>query len=92
MVKKTYIYSITDRKKNRNYGGVKETAKIYRLKNNKPIYIGEKTWNTASHKGKDSEVYTELKDKKEVSKKEFDKNDGYFLDKKNSKIEIFRVG
>jgi len=92
MAKKTYIYNISNRKVNKTYGGVKETAKIYRLKNNKPIYIGEKTWNTSSYKGEDSEVYTELKNKKEVSEKEFDKNDGYLPNEKNSKIEIFRVG
>lgn len=90
MGKKKYIYNISNSKVNRTYGGRKETAKIYRVKNNKPIYVGETSWNTSGYKGEESEVYTKLKNEKEVSKKDFEKDKGYYRPN-NSKVEIFKV-
>ena len=53
---KQFIYTEKSVKINRTYGGAKIVLSIYRVKNNKPDWIGEKTYNTSSTMGAISEV------------------------------------
>ena len=64
---KSFIFTI---KKStvRRYGGMNETAEIYRVKNNSPFYVGTASWCTASYKGKESEILSAIK--KELTRKE----------------------
>jgi len=86
---KTYIYTEKKNDINRN-GGRNVTADIYEVKKNKPIYVDDVKWNTASFKGEDSSVYDKLKEKKLVSDKEYKSNDGYYR-RNNSKVNTVRI-
>ncbi len=87
---KSILYSVKSIKPQRN-GGSKVRLSIYELKKNKPEYVGETEFNTASYKGEESEVYTKLKDSKIISQKEFDSNDGYYDSKSKTKVKMYKV-
>jgi len=60
---KTFIYTTTEK---RAQFGTKVICTVYRMKNNKPDYIGECSFNTQACRGADSEVFNFLKEKKEI--------------------------
>ena len=90
MVKKNYIYVISESKVNKTYGGVRETANIYELKKNTPIYVDSVSWNTSAYKGADSSVYTKLAEKGFVKSKEYSENRGYYYRSK-SDVDIKKL-
>ena len=55
---KHFIFKVENTtKKPSVYGGRKQQATIYQIKNNKIYYIGKtRIWNTASYRGSESEV------------------------------------
>lgn len=57
---KSFIFTITKSNRDRMNGGLRETAKIYRIKRNTPEYVGAVSWHTASTCGEESEVMQEL--------------------------------
>lgn len=94
---KTFIFTITKRTVNRLYGGCKEVAKIYRIKNNKPVYVGATSWNTASYRGAVSEVFNKLIELGEIPKKYYNssvcewRSSGYFAGDVTNKYSISEV-
>lgn len=92
---KTYIF--TTEKKKSSYG-YKVICDIYRVKNNKPIYVGETSFNTSSNKGEISEVFCALIKLKEIPERYYNlsKTDwhsgGYYCDKVEEKgIKIIEL-
>ncbi len=81
---KTFIFSTHE--KNARYGSLKVTAQVYRIKNNKPVYIGSTQWNTASFKGENSEVMNFLTREKEIPKKNY----GYYYNRV-SNFRMFKI-
>ena len=55
---KHFIFKVENTKKNPSiYGGRKQQATVYQIKNNKIYYVGKtRIWNTASYRGAESEV------------------------------------
>lgn len=54
---KKFIFKVENLTKNPSiYGGRKQEAIIYQIKNNNLVYIGKTQWNTASYRGRISEV------------------------------------
>jgi len=47
---KTFIYKV-ENKRPQTTGGVKQDIVVYRMKNNKPHFVGKTEVNTASYKG-----------------------------------------
>ena len=73
---KTFIYSLTPRSSS---GYV--TATIYRIKRNKPEYLGTTRWNTASFAGQTPEVVSFLMKQKEVTQRNhYSRPDTYHLE------------
>lgn len=95
---KTFVFTITKRTVNRLYGGCKEVAKIYRIKNNKPVYIGETKWNTASYRGATSEVFNKLIQLKQIPQKYYKssvcewRSAGYYAGEVTEKYDIMELG
>lgn len=54
------------------------TVKVYRIKNNKPEFIGSTKFNSGATKGNESEAFKVLVENKEISKKLFDSTRGYY--------------
>lgn len=73
---KTYIYKLTSVQ---HKIGQKLTAKVYRIVKNTPVYLGERIYHSGSCKGAQSEVFTFLFHVGEVTKKQFDKHGGYYV-------------
>ena len=57
---------------------VNVTLNVYRLKNNKPSFIGSTKFNSGATKGNESEAFKVLMENKEISKKLFDSTRGYY--------------
>lgn len=55
---KHFIFKVKNTTKNPSYyGGRKQQATIYQIKNNQACYIGKtRIWNTSSYRGPESEV------------------------------------
>ena len=83
---KTYIYSTTHKKVNKN-GHTYVWSQVYRIKNNRPHYIGVITWNCSSFQGEDAEIRDWLIAEKELPKSA---KDLYLFS--NDKFNIFKVG
>lgn len=94
---KHYLFTIYDSKVNRLYGGSKQKAKIYRVKNNQPQYIGVAEWNTASYRGAMSEVFNQLIRLGEIPKKYYNssvcewRGAGYFAGDVTGKYSITEI-
>jgi hypothetical protein len=90
MEKKTFIYKL-ESKPYRT--GLKVCAIVYKLVNNTPVYIGEVNYDSASCKGANSEVFTFLFNKGEVTKEQYEKYDGYYvnIDSEPSQIVLFEI-
>ena len=90
---KHYIFTIFETK----YGGSKQGARIYRLKNNKPIIVGIAQWNTASYRGAVSEVFGRLIELGEIPQKYYNssvcewRGRGYFAGEVTEKYSITEV-
>ena len=69
---RTFISTIEYWKTNRTYWGTKFTVKVYRVKNNTPIYVGSIEGNTASTKWHEGEVMEVLREYKLITKKEWE--------------------
>lgn len=67
---KQFIFKVENTTKNPSrYGGRKQKAIVYRVKNNKPEYLGEtRTWSTASYRGAIGEVNEWLVENKHIPK------------------------
>ena len=72
---KTYVFSTTE--KDNKYGRT-VTAKVYRIKNNTPNYLGERVWESQSCKGTLSEVFTFLYHTNEITKPMYKEHDEYY--------------
>ena len=57
---------------------------IYRIKHNRPVFLGKTRINTGSMKGYDSEVLTWLFNNKHVSAKLYNLDDGYYSPTKHN--------
>lgn len=56
-----FVYSISDRKISRTYGGSTYTVNVYEVtKDNNLTFVASKTANTRGHKGEDSEAFGAL--------------------------------
>ena len=94
---KHYIFNIYDSKVNRIHGGCLQRAKIYRIKNNKPVYVGETNWNTASYRGATSEVFNKLIQLKQIPQKYYKssvcdwRSAGYYAGEVTEKYSISEV-
>lgn len=55
---KHFIFKVENTTKNPSYyGGRKQQATVYQIKNNQACYLGKtRIWNTASYRGAESEV------------------------------------
>jgi len=85
---KNYIFKTTTVKK-RTY--LEWTLSIYKIVKNTPIYLGERVCNSSSCTGQQSEVLKFLFHKGEVSKRYFEKYDGYYVFNSESKIRITEI-
>lgn len=63
---KSFIF--TTKRRNHKYGGENVVAKIYRIKRNVPVYLGEVKYCTASMRGEDHEVNNWLIQNKHLPK------------------------
>jgi hypothetical protein len=94
---KTFIFTVEKKSINRLYGGCKEIARIYRIKNNKPVYVGQTSWNTASYRGAKSEVFNKLIDIGQIPKKYYHgsvcewRGAGYYAGEVTEKYNIWEV-
>lgn len=84
---KTFIYTIV-KTTQQSMGGRKQTAWIYRMKNNRPIYVCDTTWNTAGYYGEETEVQRELVREGFLAKKYM----GYYNAFEHKQHVIYRVG
>jgi hypothetical protein len=57
---------------------------IYRIKDNRPVFLGETRINTGSMKGYDSEVLTWLFHNEHVSEKHYNLDYGYYSPSKHN--------
>lgn len=83
---KTFIFAIY-KTVQRRMGGRNQTAYIYRMKKNVPIYVGEVKWCTAGYRGDTSEVMNALVKMGHIQKKYY----GYSTTEQND-YRIYRVG
>lgn len=94
---KTFIFTVEKKSINRLYGGRKEIARIYRIKNNKPVYVGQTSWNAASYRGAVSEVFNKLIDIGQIPKKYYNssvcewRSAGYYAGEVTKKYDIWEV-
>lgn len=66
---KKFYYKVENTTKNPSiYGGRKQKATVYMIKNGELKHIGETKWNTASYRGSDSEVNEWLLENKIIPK------------------------
>jgi hypothetical protein len=63
---KTFIFTVSE--KNARYG-VNYNMKVYRIKNNKPVFIGETSYNSGSYRGHEDEALNVIIKAKELPKK-----------------------
>lgn len=75
--KKKFYYKIVKTLKQR-MGGRKQTADVFGIRYSDLKFIGQTTWNTASYKGAESEVYGYLRRRKLVPKGVYKKEGGYY--------------
>lgn len=88
---KTFIYTITETKVSRIYGGSTQTAKIYRVKNNKPEFLCYAKWCTRAYKGEKYEVQTTLADKGYLPEKYTDKKHTSYYERYKEEEQGFRI-
>lgn len=62
---KTFIYTLEFKKS--SYGS-NVINTVYRIKNNKPVLVGEKRYNTGSYKGHDHEALNLIVSEKQLPK------------------------
>lgn len=92
---RTYIFT-TEYKKTSIYRNI--LCKIYRIKNNKPIYVGKANFNTGSCKQAISEVFCKLIELKEIPNKYYNlsktdwRSGGYYCEEVEEKgIKIIEL-
>jgi len=86
---KNYIYKVETKKK-KTY--LEWTLSIYKIEKNTPIYLGERVVSSASCKGQLSEVFTFLFHTNEITRKCYEKYDGYYVfNEETNKIKITEV-
>lgn len=92
---KTYIFT-KEYRKSRNYENV--LCNIYRVKNNKPVYIGVARFSTGSSRKAISEVFCTLIELKEIPQSFYNlsktdrRSGGYYCDKVEEKgIKIIEL-
>ena len=69
---------ICTKKDKRAAFAIDRTINIYRIKNNRPEYVGKVKFNTGSSYGDESEVYGLLVELKAVPRKPFMANNKYY--------------
>lgn len=84
---RTYIYttSVSPAKYGRYV-----TLSVYRVKRNRPLFIGVVKFNTGSTKGEESEAYRVLMERGEVSRSSYSASGGYYR-QSSEDIQIFGV-
>ncbi len=87
--RKKFYYKIIKNTK-RTYGGRNQTAEVFGIRYNDLKYIGQISWNTASYKGAESEVYGFLRRKKLVLASVYKKESGYYSFR-NSNVQIKEI-
>ena len=85
---KTFIY--TKSSKPASYCRIC-TIQVYRVKNNRPIYIGEGIFNSGSTKGEESEAYRVIVDAKQLSRRAYKNAGGYYRDSSDKNFQIWAV-
>ena len=85
---KHYIYKLVSKPYNT---GIQYTATVYRIVRNTPIYLGERNFDSASSKGANCEVFKFLYHTGEITKKYYDKHDGYYFRTETTKIAIMEI-
>lgn len=87
---KTFIYKNTYKKV--SYG-VDVTQRVYRMKNNKPIFLGEHTYNTGSMRGHEHECLAWLYKNKHVPKSYTDGSRTVYCnyEKRGKEFQIYSV-
>ena len=85
---KTFIFSATY--KNALFNRI-ITLKIYRVKNNKPSYLGEIKFNSGLNKGNSCEAVFWLVDNKHLPKKCIDKCGYINFDEANKTFNVYEI-
>lgn len=81
---KTFLF--TTEFKNASYGQ-NVINRVYQVKNNTPIYIGDARYNTGSHRGHEHEAMQVIIDKKLLPKNCMDRpKHGYIVREKQNKV------
>lgn len=57
---------------------VNVTLRVYRIKNNKPVFIGNVGFNSGATKGAESEVFRLLQEQKEITLALYKSTNGYY--------------
>lgn len=87
-MKTNYIYT-TEVRKGKYANNV--TANIYKIENNIPTYVCEHKFNTGSCKGYASEVFTALFNAGEISEGRYNRDNGYYVNREDSDIQIYSL-